>query len=567
MNYPGLPAEGPPYSEALNQRLAGVLYRCLEDVGSTKAALYLVIPGMHEFQLVSHYGWPRALPPPPHLGPDHPLLRLMQRERRGLIVNDLEGYPELAPFCPNTPQPRFYLTPVFNAGDWVGLLIQRDPHRNDLFEQERHEAPTLAICQDIVRAIDACLVKPPTPEKWIVPSEEQLALRVPAPSSNAMVHAEERYAQPEGEAIEAFLSGLDQFPKDSKDPRETRSIQLEEPPAADSSFLLPEQQTFFWEAASLLCATIPAGAAALYISETGDFHPILAYSRVPLTPELKRQVMTHFMAQLPHLGRGDFRIIAHSEWPEKDPLHGAFKTLLPVMLEEQFGENDLLILFRLEDRPFTDFEQDFIRQISRMLGFYLQESRLHERYHQSFLSVSHRILASADGRLPTMRAQSVNTAERSRDLARRLHLPSADVEAVSISAILHDVGTLLLDRTILDKPSLSAEDLELVQTHPILASTFLTDLSFPFDILRIIRHHHERWDGQGYPDGLAGEDIPVGSRIIHLVESYEVMTAGAAYKAAKPVAEAQAELAQLAGTQFDPAMVAEFIQMLKEGHL
>ena len=564
MDFSGLPAEGPLYPEALNQRLAGVLYRCLEDVGSTKAALYLVIPGMHEFQLVSHYGWPRALPPPPHLGPDHPLLRLLKRERRGLIVNDLAGYPELVPFCPNTALPRFYLSPVFNAGDWVGLLIQRDPHRNDPFDLERHEAPTLAICQEVVRAIDACLIKPAQPEPWLPPSDDPPALRVPAPSTNAMVHAEERYVVAEGEAIEAFLSGLGDF---AKDPRETRSFQLDEPALAETGPLLPEQQTFFWEAASLLCATVPAGAAALYISETGELHPLLAYSRVPLTPDLKRQVMTHFMTQLPHLARGDFRIIARSEWPEKEPLQGAFKTLLPVMLEEQFGENDLLILFRLEDRPFTDFEQDFIRQISRMLGFYLQESRLHERYHQSFLSVSHRILASADGRLPTMRAQSVHTAELSRDLARRLRLPSAEVEAVSISAILHDVGTLLLDRTILDKPSLSAEDLELVQTHPILASTFLTDLSFPFDILRIIRHHHERWDGQGYPDGLRGEEIPVGSRIIHLVESYEVMTAGAAYKPAKPVAQAQAELEQLSGTQFDPGMVAEFVQMLKEGHL
>ena len=564
MDASGLPAEGPPYSEALNQRLAGVLYRCLEDVGSTKAALYLVIPGMHEFQLVSHYGWPRATPPPPHLGPGHPLLVLLQRERRGLIVNTLAGYPELEPFCPNATLPRFYLSPIYNVGDWVGLLIQRDPHRHEPFDLERHEAPTLAICQEVVRAIDSCLVRPPRPEKLILPSEDPPPLRVPAPATTAMVHAEELFQPQEGEAIEAFLSGLGDFPAD---PRETRAIQLDESTPTDAGPVLPEQQTFFWEAASLLCATVPAGAAALYISETGEFHPILAYSRVPLTSDLKRQIMTHFMTQLPHLGRGEFRIIARSEWPEKEPLHGAFSTLLPVMLEEQFGENDLLILFRLEDRPFTEFEQDFIRQISRMLGFYLQESRLHERYHQSFLSVSHRILASADGRLPTMRAQSVNTAERSRDLARRLHLPSADVEAVSISAILHDVGTLLLDRTILDKPSLSAEDLQLVQTHPILASTFLTDLSFPFDILRIIRHHHERWDGQGYPDGLAGEEIPVGSRIIHLVESYEVMTAGAAYKAAKPVAEAMAELTQLAGTQFDPGMVPEFIQMLKEGHL
>jgi len=576
-----LPPEGVPYTEALNQRLAGILYRCLEDVGSTKAALYLVLPGMHEFQLVSHYGWPRTQPPQPHLGPDHPLLLLMQREKRGLIVNDLASYPELAPFAPHTTFPRFYLSPIFNSGDWVGLLVQRDPHRGDPFEKDKHEAQTLAICEEVARAVGGAMVKPPAAERkeraapvpaappGVVPEfvEDQPTLRVPAPPTGAMIQVEEPFLQPEGEAIEAFLRSLEEPPPVAEPAREKLGQDLQEPAMAGLGPLLPEQQTFFWEAASLLCATVPAGAAALYISETTELQPILAYSRVPLAQELKAQITNHFMTQLPAIDPEAFRIIARCEWPEKAPQPGVFKTLLPVMLEEQFGEQDLLVLFRLEDRPFTDYEQDFIRQVSRMLGFYLQESRLHERYHQSFLSVSHRILASADGRLPSMRVQSVNTAERSRDLARRLRLSSAEVEAVSISAILHDVGTLLLDRTILDKPSLSAADMELVQTHPILASTFLTDLNFPFDILGIIRHHHERWDGKGYPDGLRGEAIPVGSRIIHLVESYEVMISGGTYKKPKPPAQAMAELEHLAGIQFDPTMVAEFVQMLTEGHL
>ncbi len=137
---------------------------------------------------------------------------------------------------------------------------------------------------------------------------------------------------------------------------------------------------------------------------------------------------------------------------------------------------------------------------------------------------------------------------------------------MTISAILHDVGTLLLDRRILDKPSLTPQDREQMQTHPILASTFLKDFHFPFDILRIIRHHHEQWDGKGYPDGIAGEAIPIESRIIHLVESFQMMTAGTPYRTAKPVLAALAELRQLSGTHFDPRMVAEFIQMVESRH-
>ena len=145
----------------------------------------------------------------------------------------------------------------------------------------------------------------------------------------------------------------------------------------------------------------------------------------------------------------------------------------------------------------------------------------------------------------------------------RVMLRLAD-EAGRIAAILHDVGTLLLDLRILDKPALTAEDLEQVQTHPVLASTFLQGFQFPFDVLRIIRHHHERWDGKGYPDGIAEEAIPVESRIIHLVESYQVMTTGTAYRSPRPAPAAMAELRLLAGQKYDPRMVEEFIQMVEE---
>jgi HD-GYP domain-containing protein (c-di-GMP phosphodiesterase class II) len=281
---------------------------------------------------------------------------------------------------------------------------------------------------------------------------------------------------------------------------------------------------------------------------------------------MQRQVLALAQAQRPDLHDPTLKLLAKAETSRTDLFQGPFKTLLPIMLEEQFGRPDLLMVFRAEDTPFMPQELSFIQGLGRMLALYLEEGRLHERYHQSFLSVSHRILATAAAKLPNLRAHSLNTAELSRGLARRLRLSSSQVEAVTISAILHDVGTLLLDLRILDKPVLTAEDLEQVQTHPILASTFLKDFHFPFDVLRIIRHHHERWDGKGYPDGIAGETIPVESRIINLVESFQRMTTGTAYRAAKSLPAAMAELHQLSGQQFDPRMVDEFIKLMENRH-
>ena len=558
------------FSDSLSHRLSQLLYQCMEDLGSTKAALYLAIPGQPEFRLVSDYGWPRLLPPPQQLEPAHPLLTLLQRERQGVLGDDLAAYPELGPFCLGSEHPRFYVTPIHDRGETIGVLIQRDPSKGVSFSRERHERATQRICHAVAQALSSFLPQTSiTAEPRL--TEKVAVLHVPAPATEAMAGSQASCLPPGTEAVERFqtVPAPPALSPTSTQPLPTlRYAGALELNPAEPGTLSPEQRTFFWEAASLLCRMVPASAVALFVSDPSDSaHPILAYSRLPLSLDLKQQIMTTFVARLPDRPQGDLRLVSRSEWLDREAQQGSFLTFLPVLLEEQFGDNDLLALFRLEDRPFTEHEQEFISQVSRMLGFYLQEARLHERYHESFLSVSLRILASADGRLPDLRPQSVHTAQLSRDLARWLQLPSGEVEAVGISAILHDVGTLLLDRTILDKPSLSAADRAQVQTHPVLASTFLKDFKFPFDVMHIIRHHHESWDGRGYPDGLSGETIPLGSRIIHLVESYQVMTSGTSYKPPKPVVAALRELEQLAGIQFDPELVSEFIQMLNSRHL
>jgi hypothetical protein len=492
--------------EQLAHRLSQLLYQCLEELGSTKAALYLVEADTGGYHLASHYGWPRATPPPPALEPTHPLVRMVQRERRAFVLNDGANDAELADFSQGRPDPRFFIAPVFDHGDWIGLLLQRDLHGNQPYRLERQGAPTQAICQQIAQAVREAATSSPILE----PAQEEPP---PAP-----------------------------------------------PPAGPVD---PELRRFFGEIARLLCQVVPAAAVGLWLHEADGPRPLLLYSQAPLAPALEREVAALARAQRPASAPPDLPILAEAELPHLDPLTGRFHTLLPIHLEEAHGQTDLLMVFRIEDSPVTAREQDYLHGVARTLALYLDERRLHERYHQAFLSVSHRILASAGAKLPKLRTQSLNTAALARNLALRLGLASPRVEAATIAAILHDVGTLLLDLRILDKPALTAEDLEQVQTHPVLASTFLQGFQFPFDILRIIRHHHERWDGKGYPDGIAEEDIPVESRIIHLVESYQVMIAGTPYRAPRPVSAALAELRLLAGQKYDPRMVEEFIQMVE----
>ena len=510
-----MPATALTSNEQLLQRLSQLLYRCLEEVGSTKAALYRVDPGSQAFELVCHYGWPRSLPPPRSLDPGSPLIFLIHRQKRCFVLNDGAAYPELQAFGQGKADPRYLISPIYDHGEWIALLVQRDLTRDAPYSLERHLAPTQSICEEIVQALKfhaaGAEPQPEAPQPWVAPAlaREPEPIRVPAPPT------------------------------------------------------FPEQRSFFWEAAALLCRTVPASAVALWIHHPTERLPVLAYSPLPLSPQLEQQVLEHTLVQRPKLAGAQLQLLTKAEAFDRVPIQGPFRTLLPILMEEQFGEPDLLMVFREQDLPFETRDQETIANIGRMVGLYLEEGRLHERYHQSFLSVSHRILATAGERVPYIRAQSVNTAELARSLARSLDLPSPEVEAVTISAILHDVGTLLLDRRILDKPTLTAEDREMVQTHPILASTFLKDFHFPFDVLRIIRHHHEQWDGKGYPDGIEGEAIPIESRIIHLVESFQVMTSGSAYRAPRPMSAALEELRQLSGTHFDPQLVTSFIRLIE----
>ncbi len=602
----------PPFhfNEVLAQRFAQVLYKCMEDVGSTKGALYLALRGETGLRLISHYGFPRLVPPSETLAPDHSLMRWVQRERRSFAVNSAQQYEELAFLSQGAETPRFLVSPLYDKGESVGLLVQRDRVRGEQYDLARDEAPTLAICQEIVSAIHEFrylfLTAPaPEPQDSEVVQDDSPAtdevptIPVPVPHSDSMLPLSEPKVFNPGEVLEGYLqnaqgegalapmssSGVfinqDQDKGEAPEPASELASEPASEPASGPApgpvilgsvaqerkpqrpgMFMPEQRTFFWEAANLLSSIVPLAAIALWMDEAEEIRPILAYSRLPLSPQLKQQVLAHATYHIPKAVEKDLRLFTKVEWSDQNPMQGVFKTYLPVVLMEEGGGQDLLLLFRLDEKPFTAPDQQYIQQVARMLGFHLQEGRLHERYHRAFLSVAHRILSTAEGGAPSLRSHSLNTAKLSRNFSVRLDLPTAEVEAVSIAAILHDVGTLLLDPQVLAKPELTQEDLARIRTHPMLASTFLKDFRFPFDVLRIIRHHHERWDGTGYPDGLQGESIPIGSRIISIIEAFEVMSWGSEYRAPRPSREVLDELRNEAGAQFDPTLVAEFIDFL-----
>jgi diguanylate cyclase (GGDEF)-like protein/putative nucleotidyltransferase with HDIG domain len=150
-------------------------------------------------------------------------------------------------------------------------------------------------------------------------------------------------------------------------------------------------------------------------------------------------------------------------------------------------------------------------------------------------------------------------------MARFLGLDEAQVEEIRLGAILHDIGKIGVPETLLNKPStLTPEEYEIMKSHTILGWKILEPLKVKsIERIRLmVRHHHERYNGKGYPDGLAGDDIPLGARIISIADSFDTMISRRVYKEGLPVPEALEEIQRSSGVHFDAALVAAFLESL-----
>ena len=141
-------------------------------------------------------------------------------------------------------------------------------------------------------------------------------------------------------------------------------------------------------------------------------------------------------------------------------------------------------------------------------------------------------------------------------VARELGLPGAEIEALRAAALLHDIGKLAVPEQIINKPGrLTPEEFEKMKVHPLVGAEILERVAFPYPVAPIVRCHHERWDGTGYPEGLSGANIPIGARILAAVDCLDALASHRQYRQALPLAEAMAKVQEKAGTWFDPQVV------------
>lgn len=160
---------------------------------------------------------------------------------------------------------------------------------------------------------------------------------------------------------------------------------------------------------------------------------------------------------------------------------------------------------------------------------------------------------------------SQRLADLTRRLAAALGLTPEHVGDIVLASRVHDLGKIGISNDILLKPGpLTPEERGLMEQHPVIGATILDSYTQFRSSVEVVRHHHERWDGRGYPDGLQGEEIPLGSRVIAVVDAFDSMTADRPYRSGMSVEAAVERLKASMGAQFDPRVCAAFIQLLIE---
>ncbi len=167
--------------------------------------------------------------------------------------------------------------------------------------------------------------------------------------------------------------------------------------------------------------------------------------------------------------------------------------------------------------------------------------------------------------IENLRKHMYNVAILSRRLGRSYGLAGNELKFLEMAAGFHDVGKRYISSRILfRKGMMTPEEFELIKMHSVMGADMLEKDGFDSSVVEAVRHHHERWDGTGYPDGLKGEEIPLYSRIISVSDAYDAMVSGRSYRKAVSPLKALNELLLCSGSQFDPKLVELFLIIEKE---
>jgi len=257
----------------------------------------------------------------------------------------------------------------------------------------------------------------------------------------------------------------------------------------------------------------------------------------------------------------DERILKANIWE-----NAGFNSLLcaPVLTKDK--TLGIITTFSKDKHIFNEEEIKITRMFASQVAIALKEAKHNDDIHMNYFNTMHALVLAVEARDPYLRGHTDRVTGYALEIAKAMDIKEQQMEILRYASKVHDVGKISIPDSILNKPGpLSPAERSIIQMHPTKGSEMLSPLKFLYPAIPIVRHHHERFDGNGYPDGLNGEKIPLLARILSCADSFDAMTTDRSYRLRKlSIPEAITEIRNNSGTQFDPKIADLFINILSK---
>ena len=216
------------------------------------------------------------------------------------------------------------------------------------------------------------------------------------------------------------------------------------------------------------------------------------------------------------------------------------------------------------ERQIDETDAELVSAVADHLASSIRAGDLYEQLTESMMGTAEALAAALEAKDSYTADHARSIAELAVEVGSEMGLPDSAIDDLRYGGIFHDVGKIAIPDAIINKPGpLTEAEFEVIKTHPVVGAEILAPVPFLYGVRTIVRHAHEHWDGDGYPDGLRGPQIPLGARIVLAVDAYHAMTSDRPYRSAMSHEDACEELRKHAGTQFDPEVVDKLLVVIR----
>jgi putative nucleotidyltransferase with HDIG domain len=255
--------------------------------------------------------------------------------------------------------------------------------------------------------------------------------------------------------------------------------------------------------------------------------------------------------------------------PDLMPLPPEIQSYIVFPLKTPQRTLGVLNLVRMRGNiSFSNVDMELINVLCSQASISIENARLYHNIRDNYLKTIRGFALAVEAKDRYTHGHSENVMKFTVVLARHLGLSAQEIEQIKYAGLLHDIGKIGVSEAILNKPGrLTPEEFEEIKSHPEIGARIISDVPFLKSLVPIVKHHHEFFNGQGYPDGIAGDAIPLGARILSVADAFEAMTSNRPYRQAMPQDVAMEILSQQKGKQFQPDLIDLFLDIISKGKL